>query len=110
MWCDEDVQRLVEGCKEVNVPEETAPELYKFLIVKKAAGAGSQFNLSKKLNKLLEWVLLNTEVRNKIEANEAIGKIMHFTQPRRRFSDEEKIHGRSAFIAHPSLARSSTYK
>ena len=68
------------GCEECDLPAETATELIRFLIVKKLAGkaVGDGLSPSAKIDELQHWVLLNTDVRHKVET--LVGEIQHSTK------------------------------
>lgn len=73
------VTALKAGCSDLRLPETAAKELIRFLIVKRLVGdeCSSRLSPSAILDRLLHWVLLNTDVRDLIESH--VGKIWHTT-------------------------------
>ena len=71
---------LNEGCAKLEIPGEASRELVRWLTIKRLLGPEEGKNLSPSatLDKLLHWVLLNTEVRKHVELY--LGELSHSTE------------------------------
>ena len=70
---------LQDGCRKEQLPQSTARELIRFLLLKNFYPDVSEgWSPSTKLDKLQHWTLLNTAVRKVVEA--AVGEIDHSTE------------------------------
>lgn len=72
---------LRPGCEEVGVDIQASRELIRFLLTKRLVGAekAKLLSPSSKLDRLLHWALLNSEVRKALESS-CVGEISHSTQ------------------------------
>lgn len=72
---------LRPGCAEVGIDVGASKELVRFLLTKRLLGPekAQLLSPSSKLDKLLHWVLLNSEVRKGLELS-CVGEITHSTQ------------------------------
>ncbi|KAK9790961.1 hypothetical protein WJX73_004236 [Symbiochloris irregularis] len=88
------VQALKNGCAQEGLPRTAAKELVRFLFVKRLIGdeSGSRLSPSATLDTLWHWMLLETDVRDKVEALIG-GKVKH-TQATMHHTDEEKMQRR----------------
>lgn len=69
---------LRRGCQEVGVDIQASTELARFLLTKRLLYS-HKMSPSSKLDELLHWVLLNTEVRKSLEMT-CVGEICYTTQ------------------------------
>ena len=90
---DHCVLRVKRGCYKLHLPSGTAKELIRFLIVKRLAADAmySKFLPSEKLDSLLRWTLLNTDVLHLVES--LTGKI-YYAQDIDLLSAEDKLSRR----------------
>lgn len=88
------IKALQEGCAQKGLPRAAAKELVRFLFMKRLVGdeKGSRLSPSAQIDELWHWMLLETEVRDSVEALVG-GKIMH-TQATMHHTDEEKLERR----------------
>ena len=72
------IQELQHGCMCLNLPTSVAVELIRYLITKRLSceETGSSLGCSSKLDELQHWILLETDVREEVEALIG-GKIWH---------------------------------
>lgn len=70
---------LQAGCSELKLPQAAAKELLRYLIVKRLVGdaEGSRLSAASVLDKLLHWLLLNTDTKHMVEKH--VGSIWHTT-------------------------------
>ena len=92
---DSCVQQLKAGCRYLDLPNSTARELVRFLLVKRFVGdeTGSRLSPSSKVDALWHWMLLETNVRDTVEA--LVGRVKH-TQATEAHSDTDKMERRCA--------------
>ena len=99
------VVAMQEGCLRLQLPESTAKELIRYLLVKQLNGQRAQtLSPSRKLDELQHWVLLNTKVRKAVEA--LVGEIDHSTSTA-DLPDEQKAGRRqaSSLELHPTTSQ-----
>ena len=83
---------LQEGCRKEELPQSTARELIRFLLLKNFYPDVSEgWSPSSKLDELQHWTLLNTRVRKVVEA--AVGEISHSARKRQTFLTRTRLRG-----------------
>ncbi|KAK9803738.1 hypothetical protein WJX73_009779 [Symbiochloris irregularis] len=87
---DSCIRRLKGGCSRLELSDRVARELFWFLIVRRCAGdeQGIRLDPSSKMDSLLRWTLLETDVLAELER--LVGKV-HYTQAEKPDSEEERM-------------------
>ena len=94
MAMDVAILALQEGCRKKQLPQSTARELVRFLLLKNLnPNVLEGWSPSSKLDVLQHWTLLNTAVRKLVEA--VVGEISH-SEETADLPDEDKVERRQA--------------